>query len=134
VPGIGDAVAVAKIGVKVAGTVAVASSLVRKADTAADAVRGASGFTRSSLQLGQQMHRAYKAGLADNIRTFKEFRLPSGGRIDFLDVQRGIIHELKPNNPRAIREGLQQLQRYRQELESLPVFQGIDWKTVLDTY
>ncbi len=56
------------------------------------------------------MHRAYKAGLADGMMRFKEFRLPSGKRIDFLDVGKGIIYELKPNNPRAIAGGYKPLQ------------------------
>ena len=60
--------------------------------------------------------------------------LPSGRRIDFLDVEKGIIYELKPNNPRAIREGLKQIEVYREELKSLPEFQGINWRAVLDTY
>jgi hypothetical protein len=80
------------------------------------------------------MHKAYKAGLADNVNTFKEFVLPSGKRIDFLDVKNGIIYELKPNNPRAILQGQKQLQMYMQELQGMQKYQGIQWKTVLDTY
>jgi uncharacterized protein YukE len=91
-------------------------------------------FTKSSLQLGQQMHKAYKTGLDDGINTFKEFRLPSGKRIDFLDIANGVIHELKPNNPRAMKAGQVQLQGYLKELQSMPQFQGINWSTVLDTY
>lgn len=96
--------------------------------------REGSQFTKSSLQLGQQMHKAYKAGLADKVNTFKEFTLPSGKRIDFLDVKNGIIYELKPNNPRAILQGQKQLQIYMKELQSIPRYQGINWRTVLDTY
>jgi hypothetical protein len=87
-------------------------------------------YTKSSLQLGQQMHKAYKVG-ANGV---KEFRLPSGKRIDFLDMEKGIIYELKPNNPRAILQGQKQLQMYMQELQAMPRFQGINWITVLDVY
>ena len=66
--------------------------------------------------------------------TFKEFILPSGRRIDFLDVRNGIIYELKPNNPRAIRMGYEQLEKYMEELKTMPEFKGINWKTVLDKY
>jgi hypothetical protein len=52
-------------------------------------------YTKSNLKLGQQKHFSYKEGLADDITTFKEFRLPSGKRIDFLDAANGKIYELK---------------------------------------
>jgi hypothetical protein len=76
------------------------------------------------------MHKAYKVGQ----QGVKEFVLPSGRRIDFLDINKGIIYELKPNNPRAILQGQRQLQMYMQELQTIPRFQGIQWKTVLDLY
>jgi RHS repeat-associated protein len=87
-----------------------------------------------STALGRKMHNLYKAGMADEINTFKEFRLPSGRRIDFLDVRKGIIYELKPNNIRAIKSGEKQLQMYMNELKTMERFRGIKWKTVLDTY
>lgn len=76
----------------------------------------------------------YKTGLDDGIKTFKEFRLPSGKRIDFLDIKNGVIYELKPFNPRAMQAGKKQLEMYRQELQSMPQFKNINRKTVLDTY
>ncbi|MDR1682140.1 MAG: hypothetical protein LBS25_01955 [Candidatus Symbiothrix sp.] len=87
-------------------------------------------FTKSNLKLGQQMHKSYKVG-ADGI---KEFRLPSGKRIDFLDIKNSTIYELKPFNPRAMQQGQRQLNMYMQELQTMPQFKGINWKTVLDTY
>jgi hypothetical protein len=94
------------------------------------AAKGGVQYTKSSLQLGQQMHKAYKVG-ANGV---KEFRLPSGRRIDFLDIKNGTIYELKPFNPRAMQAGQKQLQMYMQELQTMPQFKGINWKTVLDTY
>ncbi len=99
------------------------------------AAKGGVQYTKSSLQLGQQMHKAYHAG-----KVGKEFRLLSGKRIDYLDIQNGIIHELKPFNPRAMKAGQNQLNMYLKELQSpamlqkYPEFRGINWKTVLDTY
>ncbi|MGB4415557.1 MAG: hypothetical protein WBI53_11850 [Paludibacter sp.] len=87
-------------------------------------------YTKSSLQLGQQMHKAYKVG-ANGV---KEFRLPSGKRIDFLDINNSTIFELKPFNPRAMKAGQNQLNMYMQELQTMPQFKGVPWKTVLDTY
>ncbi|TJZ53570.1 hypothetical protein FAZ15_16145 [Sphingobacterium olei] len=86
-------------------------------------------YTRSSLKLGQQKHGAYHAG-----EIGKEFRLPSGRRIDYLDIENGIIYELKPFNPRAMKAGQNQLDMYMKELQKMPRFKGINWKTVLDTY
>jgi len=66
--------------------------------------------------------------------------LPSGKRVDFLDVNNGIIYELKPFNPRAMKAGQKQLNMYLQEIQTPsillkhPEFKGIKWKTVLDTY
>jgi RHS repeat-associated protein len=111
-----------------------AARLAKASKTLKCAADTGTQFTKSSLELGQKLHRAYKDGLADGIKTFKEFRLPSGRRIDFLDVENGIIYELKPNNPRQIREGIKQLQEYLKEIQSMPQFQGIDWIVILDTY
>jgi len=100
-----------------------------------NAAKTGAQYTKSSLQLGQQMHKAYNAG-----KVGKEFRLLSGKRIDYLDIQNGIIYELKPFNPRAIKAGQNQLNMYLKELQSpamlqkYPEFRGINWKTVLDTY
>lgn len=81
------------------------------------------------------MHKAYKAGLHNPAQQmFKEYVLPSGRRIDFLDASKGIIYELKPFNPRAMQQGQRQLNMYMQELQTMPEFKGINWKTVLDTY
>ncbi len=86
-------------------------------------------YTKSSLKLGQKMHKAYKAGMVG-----KEFRLPSGRRIDFLDIKNSTVYELKPYNPRAMQQGKKQLQMYIQELQTIPQFKGIQWKAVLETY
>ena len=89
-----------------------------------------SQYTRSSLKFGQEMHKAYKVG-ADGV---KEFRLPSGKRIDFLDIKNSTIYELKPFNRRAMRAGQEQLDMYEKELQTMPEFKGVEWKKVLDTY
>ncbi|MDT3368956.1 MAG: hypothetical protein LIR40_09965 [Bacteroidota bacterium] len=44
----------------------------------------------------------------DGVR-IKEYMLPSRKRIDFIDLEKKIIYELKPNNPRAIKQGDKQL-------------------------
>jgi RHS repeat-associated protein len=91
-------------------------------------------FTKSNLKLGRQVHKNYKIGLADEINTFKEYYLPSRKRIDFLDVTNGIIYELKPFNPRAIKLGQKQLDIYVEELKTIPRYKDIEWKKILETY
>lgn len=86
-------------------------------------------YTKSNLKLGQEMHKAYHQG-----QIGKEFRLPSGRRIDYLDMKKKIIYELKPNNPRAIKQGNKQLLDYLEEIQNMPRFKGIKWKTKLETY
>ncbi len=88
-------------------------------------------YTKSNLQLGQKMHNSYKSGLNNG---GKEFRLPSGRRIDYLDINNATIYELKPFNPRAMQQGQRQLQLYKQELETMPRFKDINWNTILETY
>lgn len=93
--------------------------------------RAGAGFSRSSLSLGQQMHRAYRASdVLPGVR-MKEYVLKGVGRVDFIDLEKKIIYELKPNNPRAIQEGMKQLQTYKTEVERLF---GSGFKTVLETY
>ncbi|HWZ03836.1 MAG TPA: RHS repeat-associated core domain-containing protein, partial [Mucilaginibacter sp.] len=105
----------------------------KDATTTIEEVVAKNGETPATA-LGRAIHKAYKAELKDGINFFKEYVLPSGKRIDFLDAKNGIIYELKPNNARAIRQGEQQLQIYLNELKSMPEFKGINWKKVLDVY
>ncbi|MCA9131395.1 MAG: hypothetical protein KDB22_30135 [Planctomycetales bacterium] len=72
--------------------------------------------------------------LADGAKRFKEFVLPSGRRIDFLETVTGTVFELKPNNALAMRQEIRQINSYISELKSMPQFQGINWKGVLDLY
>ncbi|KJS89480.1 hypothetical protein [Desulfosporosinus sp. BICA1-9] len=91
-------------------------------------------YTKSTMKLGQEMHKAYKADLADGITKFKEYILPSGKRIDFIDFETKTIHELKPYNPRAMKAGEKQLDQYLQEIQGNVEKFGEGWKVQLDTY
>jgi hypothetical protein len=94
-----------------------------------DEVRMPSEYTKSSLKMGQDIHRSYHAGEAG-----KEFRLPSGKRIDFLDTNNRTIYELKPYNPRSIQLGTKQLNIYLHELQTIPEYKGYIWQKVLEFY
>lgn len=89
------------------------------------------GYTKSSLKLGREVHKEYKINDVDNIDRYKEYVLPSGKRVDFIDFENQIIYELKPNNPKQIKLGKKQLQGYIDEMKSID---GGDWKGILDTY
>ena len=93
-----------------------------------------SGFTRSYAGLGQRMHAEFMVDQQVPGLAIKEFRLPSGKRIDFLDIANSTIYELKPFNPNLFAAGRTQLQIYKTELEAMPRFQEVQWKTVLRTY
>jgi hypothetical protein len=85
---------------------------------------------------GIKAHEAYKAGLADKIKTFKEFTIPgTRRRIDFIDFSTATVYELKPNNDRALRRGATQAATYIETLRlKMPEYAHLPWKYVIDTY
>lgn len=84
------------------------------------------------MKLGQQMHKAYKGKLHNPAKgLYKEFAGVKGIRPDFVDFNKRIIYELKPNNPRQIQAGRKQLSNYQTLFEQQ---YGGTWKTVLDLY
>jgi hypothetical protein len=83
-----------------------------------EVAEGGVKYTKSSLKLGQEMHKGYKLGTIG----IKEFRLPSGKRIDLLDIN-STIFELKPFNPRAMKAEENQLKIYMKEMNSPAVLQ-----------
>ena len=89
-------------------------------------------YTKSSLKYGRKIHKAYKAALHNPaLKRFKEFTGIKGIRPDFVDFNTRTIYELKPNNPRSIHRGYQQLKKYKKMFEKR---YGGKWNTVLDTY
>lgn len=71
------------------------------------------------------------ADVANGVTKRKEYVLPSGKRVDYIDIENKIVYELKPNNPNQIRKGTKQLAGYLEEIESVL---GEGWSAVLDTY
>ncbi len=80
---------------------------------------------------GIQKHKEWDYG-QNNDTIFKEVKLGNAGRADAVDFGNRIIYELKPNNPRAIRQGWKQLNRYAAALEKLDP--GSQWIKILITY
>ena len=114
VPLLGDAAAAAKLGVKavdVAGTAAKGHRAVSVAEAASVGVKN--GETAATA-LGKATHRTWDYGPGFE----KEFRLPSGQRPDAINFSTREVVESKPNNPRSIRLGQTQLNRYLSELNA----------------
>lgn len=102
-----------------------------KREVAATAETAAVNGETAATTLGKAMHKAYKADLVDGINTFKEFTGIKGIRPDFVDFETKTIYELKPDNTRAIKQGLEQLNKYKALFEKQ---YGGTWKIVLDRY
>lgn len=87
-------------------------SKVSKAIRVVKAAKGMKNpVVKKAAQKGRQKHKEYNYGPGVK----KEVRLPSGRRMDGYDKKNEIIHELKPNNRKAIKRGLKQLDRYIKE-------------------
>ena len=84
------------------------------------------GATKSSLSAGRRIHHGYKAG-DDILYGISKEVTRNRARADFVDEANKIIYELKPNNPRGLRQGIKQLQRYRVEF-------GREYELFLELY
>jgi len=117
VTGVGEATRAVKTIDKVADTVQIAKA-VEFTDDAADIVKTldrSSGFTKSTASAGRKIHAGYKA--TDNFSSIgKEYRRINGIRPDYIDFNTRTIYELKPMNPRGVRSGIRQLQKYNKAL------------------
>ena len=54
-----------------------------------------------------------------------------GGRVSTVNFAEKHVKELKPNNPRAIKQGQKQVEGYRQELQAE---HGGNWTSSVETY
>jgi len=63
------------------------------------------GATKSSLSAGRRIHHGYKAG-DDILYGISKEVTRNRVRADFVDEANKIIYELKPNNPRGLRQGI----------------------------
>ena len=117
VTGVGEVTRAVKTIDKVADTVQIAKA-VDFTDDAADIVKTldrSSGFTKSTASAGRKIHAGYKA--TDNFSSIeKEYRRIKGIRPDYIDFNTRTIYELKPMNPRGVRSGIRQLQKYNKAL------------------
>ena len=95
--------------------------------------KDASVYTRSSMKMGREIHQACRVNQVNRVKgLYKEYGKVPGIRPDFIDLNNQIIYELKPYNPRSIKQGLKQLERYEKVLKEHGS-KG-EWKHVLDLY
>jgi hypothetical protein len=89
-------------------------------------------YTKSTAANGRRVHEAYRARqVSKELKRFKEYRKVPGMRPDFIDEVTRTIYELKPFNPRSIRQGTKQLNNYKARME---LRTGEVWNTVLEFY
>jgi len=88
---------------------------LRAARIAAEADAVAVNGETAATAYGRAMHQTYDYGPGFR----REFELDSGRRADAVNLQTREVIELKPNNPRQIRQGNQQLQGYIDELNQM---------------
>jgi hypothetical protein len=115
-------------GVELAGVGPVGLTITgQQAAAIAGALIAYYGGETAATSLGRHMHQTWDYGEGYE----REFRRVPGIRPDAVNVEEGIVKELKPNNTQAISRGLQQLERYAVELER--VF-GKPFRRFLDLY
>ena len=124
VSGVGEATKAIGATVKVANAADTATDtikIVKAVDLSEDAVDAArsldrvNGFTKSTRGSGIRIHRGYKN--ADNFPSIgKEYGRIKGIRPDYIDFDTRTIYELKPMNPRGVKSGIRQLQKYNKAL------------------
>ena len=125
VTGLGIAYKAAKSAKQVSGAVKIkkAKDFTKEARSVVKSLDRSTGYTKSSLSAGREIHKGYKVG----VEGVKEYRGIKGMRPDFVDFKNATIYELKPNNPRSINQGINQLQKYNKAL-------GGEFNMVLELY
>ena len=124
VTGVGEVTRAVKAANKAGDVLTIQKAADFTAD-AADIIKGldrSSGFTKSTRSAGTQIHKGYKVGMPG-----KEYDTIKGIRIDCLDMDNKVIYELKPFNPRSVKQGIRQLEKYNQKL-------GGGYTMVLEVY
>ncbi|HYO55539.1 hypothetical protein [Archangium sp.] len=86
-----------------------------------------SGGETEATKRGRQAHKDWKPGEGFK----KEVRLPSGKRADAVNPDKREVKELKPDTPRAVKQGERQVEEYRRELEET---EGGSWTGKVETY
>lgn len=95
-----------------------------------DACGGPQNGETAATKRGRQAHKEMDYGPDFE----KEYELPSGRRADAVNPKTGEILELKKNNPREIRRGINQVNDYLEELNRVRPRMGSGWSGQVVTY
>lgn len=79
----------------------------------------------------EEIHREYKKNEADNQVTFKNYFLPSGNKVEYIDFNTKTFYILRPYAENIDRKYEKQIQKYLKELRDV---YGGEWSYVIDTY
>lgn len=88
-------------------------------------------YTKSSIKQGIEIHKSYRTDKLIKDVYEKEYRGIPGIKPDYVDFEKHSIYELKPYNPRNIRGGIKQLEKYKRAFEARD---NMVWNTFLDFY
>jgi len=111
------------------------SQVGKKVEMVSDVAKMAKNGSTIANQLGQDLHKLYKAHLHNPSKgMYKEYTgllKKYGIKPDFVDFNTRTIYDLKPNNIKKMRQYTKQLENYKEIFEK--EFGGT-WNTVMDKY
>ena len=77
------------------------------------------------------IYRKYKENMADNQTTFKDYVLPSGKKVEYIDFNTKTFYLLRPYDENVEKKYKRQIRKYISELETT---YGGNWNYVIDVY
>lgn len=79
----------------------------------------------------EEIYKEYKKNEADNQVTFKNYYLPSGSKVEYIDFNTKTFYILRPYVENIDRRYEKQIQKYLKELRDV---YGGEWSYIIDTY
>lgn len=86
---------------------------------------------RDAKRRKKQMYKDYKENLVDNQTTFKDYILPNGKKVDYIDFNTKTFYLLRPYTENIEKKYKKQINKYVLELEKA---YGGNWSYIIDTY
>ena len=82
-------------------------------------------------QRKEKIYKEYKENMADNQTTFKDYVLPSGKKVEYIDFNTKTFYLLRPYDENVEKKYKRQIKKYISELETT---YGGNWNYVIDVY
>lgn len=79
----------------------------------------------------EEVYKEYKENEVDNQATFKDYLLPSGDIVEYIDFNTKTFYILRPYDEKIEKKYEKQIQKYLNELRDI---YGGEWSYVIDTY